>query len=531
MNQQADFFTGAAPMELPTLYPDQDLAVQALRANIQKKVWTQCLSAPMGAGKTQLATYMMGSALSMIRRALFVVDRVALIDQTSAALDSYNIPHGVLGGARTRDERSDLVVASAQSMEARGWWPEDFHVVFIDEAHCQRQKVRDWIVNLKGLGIPVIGLTATPFSVGMGNVYDEVVQKSTTNRLIGEGRLAPLKVYIARSLIDMSGAPLSAGEWTGLGVEERSAQVYGDIVSEWVDKTNKEFGGPVKTLVFSATVAHGDEICRVFQSAGHEFYQISYKDGNDDRRAGIIERFRRGEIMGLVSVDALSRGFDVPDAKCLICARPLRKSLAMHIQMIGRLMRSAPGKEFGLLIDHTFNWPNFEEETRDFFEHGCDSLNDERYRPKAKPPKKERVDISCLGCGYALPPSAQVCPSCGRERPKRKCLVEVAPGKLVEAQGIDGTYPDFKGSERDLWREICKIAKERHPLDTTRALAFARAQHKNLHGRYRLWPLEPKQGEAHTGVRFLVERQFRQWQAKMKKKKKLAKERAKESVA
>ena len=520
---QADFFQHTPPFRLPNLYPDQSRAVDALRANIKKEVWAQCLSAPTGSGKTILAAFMMGSALSIHRRALFVVDRIALGDQTSSVLTDYGIEHGILGGDRTRDRGADLVVASAQSMEAREWWPEDFHAVFIDEAHCQRQKVIKWIHRLKELKIPVIGLTATPFATGMGLVYDAVVQESTTNILIGEKRLAPLKIYIARSLVDMSGAPLSAGEWTGLGVEERSASVYGDIVPEWVEKTNREFGGPVKTLVFSATVAHGDEICRVFQTAGHEFHQVSYRDGNDDKRANIIERFRRGEIMGLVSCEALVRGFDVPDAQCLICARPLRKSLSTHIQMIGRLMRSSPGKKFGLLIDFTYNWSNFEEETREFFERGCHELNDERYKPAAKPPTKERGDMCCLACGFAMPTGAEVCPSCGKQRPKRKCMVEVAPGRLVEARGVDGTYPDFKGTDRDLWKMVCKIAVERHPLDTKRALAFARANYNSLRGKWSFWPLEVVQGPVHSGVRYLVEQAFDAWKKKMRKKKRAAK--------
>lgn len=63
----------------------------------------------------------------------------------------------------------------------------------------------------------------------------------------------------------------------------------------------------MKTLVRSATVAHGEEICRAFQSAGYDFRQASYRT-SDDAAVRMVEDFRRGRFMGLVSVDKFNKG-------------------------------------------------------------------------------------------------------------------------------------------------------------------------------------------------------------------------------
>src|SRR3546814_10772876 len=110
----------------------------------------------------------------------------------------------------------------------------------------------------------VIGLSATPYAKGMSALYSNMVNVTTTNQLIAEGFLVPLKVYAAKAA-DMTGAKVIAGEWAEAEVEKRGNEIISDIVAEWKQKTARHFGGPVKTIVVSATVDHGDALCRQFQ--------------------------------------------------------------------------------------------------------------------------------------------------------------------------------------------------------------------------------------------------------------------------
>src|SRR3546814_15584494 len=102
-----------------------------------------------------------------------------------------------------------------------------------------------------------------------------MVNVKTTNQLIAEGFLVPLKVYAAKAA-DMTGAKVIAGEWAEAEIEKRGNEIIGDIVAEWRQKTAQHFGGPVKTIVFSATVAHGGELCRRFQVPGFNFQKHIY---------------------------------------------------------------------------------------------------------------------------------------------------------------------------------------------------------------------------------------------------------------
>ncbi len=320
-----------------------------LRRGIAGGHRSQLLVAPTGAGKTVVASYLMHGAHEKRTQTAFVVDRVVLVEQTSRTLDAHGIPHGVVQSGHWRYRPSEPIqICSAQTIEKRGFFP-GCKFLIVDEAHAVRKTTAELIQSVGDLR--VVGLTATPFTKGLKDLYSNIVNVATTDELTEAGYLVPMKVYAAKA-IDMAGAKVVAGEWSDKEVETRGLQIVGDIVAEWIDKTNLHFSGPVKTIVFSATVEHGAELCRQFQDAGFNFQQISYKDDNDDRRKELIEEFSRADssIVGLVSCEALAKGFDVPDVLCGIGARPYRKSLSSHIQQIGRVLRPAPEKEFALWL-------------------------------------------------------------------------------------------------------------------------------------------------------------------------------------
>ena len=135
----------------------------------------------------------------------------------------------------------------------------------IDEAHVQRKKILDFV---KGWGGPVIGLTATPLTPGLNETYTNIVNAHHHRHAVGTGMaFAPLRIFAATP-IDMQGAKKAMGEWTSSEVRKRGQVIIGDIVSEWVRMTHLHFGGPVKTLVFSADVAHGERTLSSVPASG-----------------------------------------------------------------------------------------------------------------------------------------------------------------------------------------------------------------------------------------------------------------------
>ena len=427
---------------------------------------------------TVVAAAMIEHALDLGSRVTFVVDRVALVNQTSQAFQAFGIPHGVVQAENTHGRSLPVQVCSAQTVEARGYWPKS-DLVFVDECHTQRKKVVEWLKTWDG---PAIGLTATPLTRGLGLTWERVISLRTTDQLIADGWLAPCRVYGERKP-DMEGAAESNGEWTGKAVEERGRVIIGDIVGAYQRRTQEVFGGPVKTLVFSATVKHGEDVCNAFQDAGLDFRQISYRDRDDDRRERLIAMFKAGKITGLVSCEALAKGFDVPDTLCLIDARAYKKSLASHIQVIGRVMRIADGKEFGLVLDHSGNWNRFAADRRVFFRDGPGELCNGKPKKKEPRERREPVEIKCV-CGVLMEPGERVCMACGRER-VRPPDYRVLPGELVEVRGTieqgGKVEPDL---DAILWDQCCLIARNRKD-DGEAAVRAARGYYKNLTG---IWP-------------------------------------------
>ena len=431
------------------LYDFQEQAVEALRANIRSGIRNQVLCAPTGSGKTEMALHLVRECYAKGKRAIFLADRIALIDQTLARMDKYEISHGVIQANHWRWRPWERIqVASPQTLERRRW-PEDVDLIIVDEAHTLRKVTQN---HIRTRDTTTIGLTATPFTRGMGKDYDAVVSVTTTYKLIEDGRLCPFKVF-APSEPDMTGAKVSAGEWTSAEASRRALPIVGDCVREYLKHANDR-----KFIAFGADIAHCEEIQRQFLAAGVQVALYTSRTPDTERR-DILDEYRKRDstIRGLASVAALSKGFDVEDVDCIIMARPLRSSLAEHIQILGRGLRSDPGnpgKEC-IVLDHAGNCVRFWERMNDFFTEGPGELDDGKKKPKkAAANGKEPSVRKCPSCAHVHSPAPN-CPLCGFEYPRKKRahrageLVELGPGARAPREVKQSVFSQLLWIQRD----------------------------------------------------------------------------------
>lgn len=437
----------------------QAAGIDGLRAGFMSGHRVQMLYAPTGGGKTEIAIELMRQVAAKGRRCAMVLDRIVLVDQTSQRLQKYGIDHGVLQAGHWRYRPYERIqICSAQTLEKRGSFP-DMDLMIVDEAHC----TRDATAQLIGASdIKTVGLSASPFTKGLGAIYTNVVPTATTAQLIGEGMLCPLKVFVARE-IDMSGAKKVAGEWSDKEVTERGIKITGDIVSEWVQKTHDLFGGPKKTIVFCASVAHGQDLAQKFAEAGFNFVSVSYKD-DDELKRKIFEDFAKPDtkIHGLIAVDVLTKGFDVPDVCVGISARPFSKSFSSHVQQMGRVMRRFDGKEFALWLDHSGNYLRFREDWDDLVENGPGPLDDGKEKAKPEPTPKDKAEAKCPKCGH-LWGNDDMCPHCGFVRARRNMIV-ATDGMLLALDGSplkQSTKRPSRGEKQQFFCELLTRAEEK----------------------------------------------------------------------
>ena len=501
-----------------TLYPHQESGVEALRENFRRGVRQQMLCSPTGSGKTVMAMAMIDGAFRKGKRVAFVCDRQTLVTQTSERLHEAKIPHGILMGDNTMGVSQPVRVCSAQTLESRGFHAVD--LLIIDEAHEQRKKVLE---HVRALDVRTIGLSATPMSKGLGKTYKAVVNVATTSDLIRDGFLAPLKVIGPESTVDVEGLQAgSNGEWARDDVSARTLRIVGDVVPEWERVRTELFGGElVPTIAFAATVADSEALAEEFGRHGYDFRVVSYRQSSEEKDA-IIAGYRAGHCVGLVSCAALSRGFDAPETAIMIDAYPLRSSLITELQRLGRVMRTAEGKQYGVVIDHAENWLAFGPQIHAFYDRGVDSLDDAEEKKKAVRDEgameERRKDSVCSACRTILPPGAEACPTCGKPRPKRQgANIDRVSGSMGVVDEVDGRGRELPYSG-DWWEELCAVASAITEEDD-RARRIALAKYRQVFGR---WPPRGREFERvdrppHPDVAKYTRRQFQRWKIAQQK--------------
>lgn len=431
----------------------QEKAHRELRAGVMAGHQRQVVMAPTGAGKTYLALRVCDEALKRGNRVLFICDRKTLINQTSAVADAYGMPaHGIIQADNPRMAMwRPFQIASGQTLAARGI-NDDFKVVVVDECHTLYGATTEFISNTKA---SVIGLSATPFTKGLGGIYSRVVMAATMDELVKLGVLVPMRVM---SCIrpDMAGAKTSGGEWTAKAAEERGMGLVGDVVREWLEHANN-----AKTIVFGPTKVHCAHLREQFLGAGVRA-ELFTADTTDTERKDLLDEYRKPDsaIRVLISVEALAKGFDVPDVACVCDCRPLRKSLSTFVQMVGRGLRSSPGKAECLLLDFSGNVIRFAKDFSDVYYNGLAELDAGEKLDREVRKDEDNEASECPACGFT--PMGRRCIRCGFE-PK---IVSVAEHDVGRAQEVDvlgiGTGPNaYASSLKELYAMLATHERRR----------------------------------------------------------------------
>jgi superfamily II DNA or RNA helicase len=170
----------------------QQSALQKLKEGFEQGHTRQLLYAPTGAGKTECAIAIMNEYAMSYQRSAMVMDRIVLVEQTSLRLGKYQIDHGVMQSSHWRYRPSERIqICSIQTLAKRKKMATP-DLLLYDETHVLHKSIIDYIKDNPQM--KVIGLTATPFTKGLANLYTNVVSAIPTEKLVEKGLLCPLKV-------------------------------------------------------------------------------------------------------------------------------------------------------------------------------------------------------------------------------------------------------------------------------------------------------------------------------------------------
>ena len=392
---------------------------------------------PTGGGKTAIFSYIT-SRIALNDKSVFIlVHREELLLQASRKLAEFNIPHGRISPAfsQTRDK---IQVCSVQTLVNRLKYFSEPDLIIIDECHhavsSSYRKILDYYPNSK-----ILGVTATPERMdgrGLNEIFEKLIVGPSIQELTDYNYLSPSRVF-APQQIDFSGVKISQGDYAKGQISDilDTPTITGNAIKQYLKYASEKSG-----IVFCCSIKHANDVADQFNAEGIPAKCI---DGTLDRntRKKIIDGLGT-EYKILTSCDIVSEGTDIPSIEVAILLRPTL-SLGLYLQQVGRCLRTYPGKEYALILDHVGNC----------FRHGLPDENRDWNINSVKRSKRnseKSIPIrQCKICYTVYKPSLPRCPNCNE-------LPEIE-SRLPEE--VDGELEEIREAERINKRKMIAQAK------------------------------------------------------------------------
>lgn len=300
-------------------------------------------------------------------RTVVLVPSKELAEQNAAklvALLPKRINVGFVSASLGKKQHSaDVIVATIGSIAKSAHLLGNIKCVIIDECHLVSTKgdeagmYRQFLNKLsRYCEIRVVGMTATPFrgnqvwlTDGEAPLFTGIASNVTMRELLDAGFIAPLvppgdavTTKIDASSVGISNGDYKLGELSAV-VEQYLANVAGEAVRLARHRA--------KWIAFTPSVVNAESLVKKLCAYGVQSVLVCGETPKLERE-NLIADFRAGRIQCLVTVLALSTGFDVPDVDCIVWCRPT-KSPVLYVQGMGRGVRIHPGKTDCLVLDFT----------------------------------------------------------------------------------------------------------------------------------------------------------------------------------
>ena len=256
-----------------------------------------------------------------------------------------------------------ITFAGIQSVRKKAFHFPRIDLLMIDEAHTiSRKQESTWHKFIKDLktanpNMRILGLTASPFRMTEGKIYGEgclfteVSYEYEIIQAIEEGYLSPLHNHRTTTHYDVSGVGKRGGEYIenqlqkAVNVDELTKKCVAEIVEQGKDRK--------AWIAFCVGIDHALAVRDAIRAHGITCETVTGKTPQKERDA-IIEDYKAGKIRCLTNMGVLTTGFNNPNIDLLISMRPTN-SPGLWLQICGRAMRIAPGKENALVLDFADN--------------------------------------------------------------------------------------------------------------------------------------------------------------------------------
>ena len=432
-----------------TLRQYQERTIEMIYSWFKVNEGNPCVVLPTGAGKSVVIAAFCQCALRDWpgTRILMVTHQKELIEQDYSKMkdvwpEAYAGIYSAGIGLRQLDNR--ITFASIQSIYRHASEVGKVNLILIDEAHLINHEdagmYRSFIADLKKVNpyLKVIGFTATPYRLGHGMLTDQpaifnkpLIEPVSIRELQDSGYLCRLTSKNTETHLETDGVKITGGDFNGkqlleaVDVPGKNEAVVREVIRRGQDRKS--------WLFFCSGVSHAEHIRDLLREQGISAECVHGSMPLEEREK-ILRQFRSGKIRALTNVNVLTTGFDHPGIDLICMMRPTL-SPGLYMQMAGRGLRTAEGKENCLVLDFADNVKT----------HGpITEVVPPRKKGRNRGPAPCKV---CPNCGEIIPMNYKVCPVCMYEYPKAE---EKARKYLLSMLDINGE----KHSEMEIstWR-------------------------------------------------------------------------------
>jgi DNA repair protein RadD len=354
------------------LRPYQQEAVDRTLKYFRKRRSPAVIVLPTGAGKSLVIAEL---AKIAIGRVLVLAHVKELVEQNHLKYESYGLKAGIYSaGLNQKDSAQKVIFGSIQSVaKANDDFFTDFTLLVIDECHrvglepdSQYAKVIKRL-KLNNQRICILGLTATPYRLGLGWIYNYALRGEVKTQELrffkhciydlplqymirNQYLTPPVKVNIPVTSYDFSELIESGQSYTMAQLEEvlhRQRRLTPLIIKNIIDITDSYQRQGV--MIFSSTVKHAQEIMGSLPPGQARLVLGSTELTERDQ---IVNDFKRRAFKYLVNVSVLTTGFDAAHVDVIAILRPT-ESTSLYQQIIGRGLRLDTDKKDCLVLDYT----------------------------------------------------------------------------------------------------------------------------------------------------------------------------------
>jgi ribonuclease E len=260
-----------------------------------------------------------------------------------------------------------------------------YQLVICDEAHTALGEKTS--AAIRSLTEPVyIGMTATEQLIAkqVSDVFPASVDDLPLADAARRGLIAPLRCLRVPPAAAISSVPIVGGDYD----QEILAKVLDhQLINQAAASFYRDRFDNTPGIVYAAGVEHAYNLAREFRAAGLKAEAVSGRTP-PLKLAETLAAYERGEINMLVNAQLLAEGWNSPRATICMHLAPTA-SRRVYQQRIGRIMRTHPRKEAGIVVD--FTDPAATHNDRTITLHTL--LDSDFYRPGARvtPAPRRRV--------------------------------------------------------------------------------------------------------------------------------------------